>query len=58
MDITITNLDIIHRPGFYLKLNVSKFGFSLLLQVEPTDMGPVYVSGLALYIGPIRLYFT
>jgi hypothetical protein len=33
--ITITVLDIIHHPVFYLKHNVSKAEFCLHLQVEP-----------------------
>jgi hypothetical protein len=32
-------MDIIQRPGFYLKLNVSETGFCLCLQVEPTKLG-------------------
>jgi hypothetical protein len=39
--ITITILDIIHRPVFCLKLNVSETGFCLRLQVEPTQLCPV-----------------
>jgi hypothetical protein len=38
--ITITILDIIHRPVFYLKQDFSDTGFCLRLQVEPTQMGP------------------
>jgi hypothetical protein len=39
--ITIIILDIIHRPAFYLKHNVSKTGFSLSLQVKPTRFDPI-----------------
>jgi hypothetical protein len=39
--ITTTILDIIHRPVFYLKQSVSETGFCLLLQGEPTQLGPV-----------------
>jgi hypothetical protein len=39
MNIIITILDIIHRPGFYLKHDVSEAGFCLRLQVEPTRLG-------------------
>jgi hypothetical protein len=41
IDVTITILDIIHRPVFYLKLDVSEAEFCLCLQVEPTHMGPI-----------------
>jgi hypothetical protein len=34
-------MDIIHRPVFYLKHNVSETGFCLRLQVDPTQMGPI-----------------
>jgi hypothetical protein len=34
-------LDIIHRPVFYLKYNVSETEFCLRLQVEPTELGPM-----------------
>jgi hypothetical protein len=40
INITITILDIIHRPVFYLKDNVSETGFSFRPQVEPTNLGP------------------
>jgi hypothetical protein len=39
-DITNTILDVIHRPVFYLKRDVSDNGFCLRLQVEPTQFGP------------------
>jgi hypothetical protein len=48
--ITITILDIIHRPVFYLKHGVSETGFFLRLQVEPTQSVSASVSGLALSI--------
>jgi hypothetical protein len=38
---TITILDIIHRPVFYLKHNVSDTGFCLCLQEEPTQFDPI-----------------
>jgi hypothetical protein len=38
---TITILDIIHRPVFYLKHNVSETGFCLRLHVETTQIGAV-----------------
>jgi hypothetical protein len=37
---TITILDIIHRPVFYLKHHVSEAGFCLRLKVEPTQISP------------------
>jgi hypothetical protein len=40
-NITITIVDIIHRPAFYLKHDVSDTGFCLRLQVEPTHVGPI-----------------
>jgi hypothetical protein len=40
--ITITILDVINHPVFYLKKNyISKTGFCLHLQVEPTYIGPI-----------------
>jgi hypothetical protein len=41
INITITILDIIHRPVFYLKYDVPENGFCLRLQVEPTESGPI-----------------
>jgi hypothetical protein len=38
---TITILDIIHRPVFYLRHYVSETGFFLSLQEEPTHLGPL-----------------
>jgi hypothetical protein len=38
--ITITILDVIHRPVFDLKHKVSETGFRLRLQVEPKSVGP------------------
>jgi hypothetical protein len=35
-NIAITIVDIIHRPVFYLKYNVSETGFCLRIQAEPT----------------------
>jgi hypothetical protein len=47
---TITILDIIHRPIFYLK-HVSETGFCLLLSwAQSTELVPL--SGLAMSIGP------
>jgi hypothetical protein len=37
--ITIAILDIIHRPVFHLKHNVSETGFCLRIQVEHTQLG-------------------
>jgi hypothetical protein len=39
INITITILDIIHRPVFHLKHNVLNNEFCLRLQVEPTKSG-------------------
>jgi hypothetical protein len=41
INITITILDIVHRPVFYLKRDVSETGFCLRLQAEPTHLGPI-----------------
>jgi hypothetical protein len=41
INITIITLDIFHRPVFYLKHDVLDNWFSLRLQVEPTQVGPV-----------------
>jgi hypothetical protein len=60
--ITITILDIIHRPVFYLKHNVSETPFCLRLQVEnnqvhPTDrvslcLRTLATTALELFLGP------
>jgi hypothetical protein len=34
-------LDIIFRPAYISKYNVSETGFCLRLQVEPTQLGPI-----------------
>jgi hypothetical protein len=39
--VTITILDIIHRPFFYLKHDVWETGFCLRLQVERTQLGQI-----------------
>jgi hypothetical protein len=41
MFITITILDVIFRLVFNLKHDVLETGFCLLLQVEPTQFGPI-----------------
>jgi hypothetical protein len=46
--ITITILDIIHRPDFYLKHNVSETGFCFSLQIEPTQLDPLDRASLCL----------
>jgi hypothetical protein len=38
INITITILDIIHRPVFYLKLDVPETEFCLRLEMEPTPL--------------------
>jgi hypothetical protein len=40
INITVTIVDIILRPVFYLKHYVSQTGFCLRLQVEPTQLVP------------------
>jgi hypothetical protein len=53
--VTITILDIIHRPVSYLRYGVSEIRFCIRLQVEPTQLGPidpVRKQRLAPYIGP------
>jgi hypothetical protein len=49
INITITILDIIDRPAFYLKHNVSETGFCLRLQVKPTQLGPIDTASLSTY---------
>jgi hypothetical protein len=57
-------LDIIHRPAYISKHDVSETGFYLRLQVKPTQFGPIdraslYLRrGLALSIGPNWVGFT
>jgi hypothetical protein len=41
---TITILDIIHNPAFYLKHCDSETGFYPRLKVEPTQLGPIDIS--------------
>jgi hypothetical protein len=38
---TITIVDIIDRPVFYLKQGVSEIGFCLRLRAEPTQFGAI-----------------
>jgi hypothetical protein len=47
---TVTILDIILRPVFYLKREVSETGFCLRLQVGPTHLGSMYIASLCLRI--------
>jgi hypothetical protein len=44
---TVTALDIIHSPVFYLKHDVSEAGFCLRFQVEPTQFGPLDSASLS-----------
>jgi hypothetical protein len=39
---SIMFLDIIHRPAFILKHNVSETGFCLRLQVKSTQLVPIF----------------
>jgi hypothetical protein len=48
LDTTIIILDIIHRPVFYLKHDVSETGFCLRLQGEPAQFGPINRASLCL----------
>jgi hypothetical protein len=50
INITITILDIIHRPVFYLKHDVSKTGFYFRLQAETSQMGPIDRASLCLLL--------
>jgi hypothetical protein len=56
---TLTVLDIIHHPVFYLKHDVSETGSCLHLQVEPTQVRPVNRASLRMRqrqtpsVGPI-----
>jgi hypothetical protein len=50
INITITILDIMHRPVFYLKHDVSETGFCLRLQVEPTQLCAIAKASLCLLI--------
>jgi hypothetical protein len=51
INITITILDIIHRPVFYLKHNVSETAFCPNLQVEPSQLSPIDRANLCLCTG-------
>jgi hypothetical protein len=44
----ITILEIIHRPVFYLKHDVSETGFCLSLQVNTTQLGSIDTASLCL----------
>jgi hypothetical protein len=48
INITTTILDIVYRPIFYVKHDVSKTGFCLHPQVEPTKMGRIERASLCL----------
>jgi hypothetical protein len=58
--LTITILDIIHRPDFYFKHNASETGFCFRLQVKPIRLGPVDRASLSLRSVYIRFatYFS
>jgi hypothetical protein len=47
INVTITILDVIQRPVFYLKHDVSETEFCLRLQAEPTLLGPIDRASLA-----------
>jgi hypothetical protein len=47
--VTITVLDIIHRPVYYLKHSVSETGVCPRIQVEPTQLGPINRTNLLLF---------
>jgi hypothetical protein len=42
--ITVTILDVIDDPVFYLKPDVSETGFCLCIQVEPTQLGQIDIA--------------
>jgi hypothetical protein len=48
INITIPIQDIVNRPVFYLKHNISETGVCLRLQVEPTQLSSIYRSSLCL----------
>jgi hypothetical protein len=48
LDTTITILDVIHRPVFYLKHDVSETEFCLCLQVRTTEIGRIEKAELCL----------
>jgi hypothetical protein len=50
VNITITILDIVHRPIFYLKQDVSETGFCLHHEVEHTHVGPIEKASLCLCV--------
>jgi hypothetical protein len=56
VDITVTILDIIQNPVFYLKQNISKTGFGHLFKIEHSKLGPIYRDSLCL--PPHRLYLS
>jgi hypothetical protein len=53
INIAINILDIIHRPIFYLKYDVSEAGFCLRIQVETTQLGPTNRGTLCLHVIPV-----
>jgi hypothetical protein len=50
-DITITILDVIHCPVYYLKHGISETGFCVCLQVELTEVDLVDRASLYLQMG-------
>jgi hypothetical protein len=46
ISLTVTILNIIHRPVFYLKHSVSDIGFCIRLQVDPNQLVPTDRSSL------------
>jgi hypothetical protein len=47
INITITILNVIHQPDFYLKHDVSEVQFCLRLQVESTQVGTIEKASLS-----------
>jgi hypothetical protein len=41
LDYFMSEVNIIHRPIFYLKYGVSEARFPLRFQVEPTQLSPI-----------------
>jgi hypothetical protein len=48
INITITILDIVHRPVFYLNDDILEIGFFLRFQMESTQLDPIHRGSLCL----------
>jgi hypothetical protein len=56
--ITVIVLNIIHRPAFYLKHDVSESAFYLRLQVEHTQIGAIHTASVSIRLALTLILFV